>query len=258
MIRLVAVNALYSFKALFRWQTPEAYLIQKMLFPLVQLIFFALIGLYGAAQPLSFYLIGNCIAVSFRPMFAITTAIAEERSGGTLLYLIGTPANRVVLFFGRAVFNVIDGMIDMAVAFVVAIALFGLRLPAESWPGIFLSIFVASLAACGLGFFLGALAYVVLDAAFLGNLLLFVFLLLTGANVPLTEFPPAIRALSEALPITHTIVAARGYAAGAPLVDGLPLLAGDLVIGTVWALGGFALFSWVEYQARSRGTLEGF
>ena len=42
------------------------------------------------------------------------------------------------------------------------------------------------------------------------------------------------------------------------LAAGLPLLAGDVVVATVWGLAGFALFQTLETQARRRGTLEGF
>ncbi|MDE3101080.1 MAG: ABC transporter permease [Chloroflexota bacterium] len=257
MIRLVFVNALYSYKALFNWNTPELYVLQKVMYPLVQLSFFVLIGAFGGAQPVSFYLVGNCMVVAFRPMFAVTRAIAEERSGGTLPYLVATPASRLLLFFGRAVFNVIDGMFDIALAFLFATLVFGLALPPSGWPGMFLAVFTASFAAAGLGFFLGAVAYVVLDAGALGNTMMFALLLLTGANVPLAQLPGAVRALGEALPLTHTIAAARLYAAGADVAAGLPLLGSDLVLGAIWGLGGFALFSYFEVQARRRGTLEG-
>lgn len=256
-MRLLLVNALYSYKALFRWSTPEAYILQKTLFPLIQLSFFVLIGLFGGAQPPAFYLVGNCVAVAFRPMFSIATAIADERAGGTLPYLIASPASRVLLFFGRAMFHVIDGMFDIALAFVFAVLVFRLHLPESAWPGMALAVLTASFSAVGLGFFVGAVAYVVLDAVVLGNVLMFGLLLLTGANIPLAELPPAVRALSEALPLTHAIAAARLYASGAPPSAGLPLLGADIVVGLVWALGGFALFRTLEIQARRHGTLEG-
>lgn len=255
-MRLLLVNALYSYKALFRWQTPEAYLIQKTVFPFVQLAFFTLIGLFGGAQPPAFYLVGNCIAVAFRPMFSIATSIADERAGGTLPYLIASPASRPLLFFGRALFHVIDGIFDIFVAFLLAALVFGLRLPTDGLPGMFLAAFVASLTAIGLGFFIGAVAYVVLDAVFLANVVMFMLLLLTGANVPLGDLPPPVRALGEALPLTHTIAAARLYAAGADPAVGAPLLLSDVLLGGIWAVGGFGLFRVLELQARRRGTLE--
>lgn len=256
-MRIFAVSAYYSYKALFRWIQWQQYLFQKTLFPLVQLSFFALAGVYGGGQPLAFYLVGNAIAVAFRPMFAITQAIEEERNQGTLPYLVAAPVSRTVLFFARAALHAVDGMGDVLLAFGFAVLVFGLDLPPSSWPGLLAVVAVASLTASGLGFFLGAVAYLVLDAAFLGNLVMFLLLLLTGANIPLAELPPFAAAIGEALPLTRSVAAARLYQSGAPLADGLPLLLGDLAVGAAWALAGLALFTWVETQARRRGTLEG-
>jgi ABC-2 type transport system permease protein len=256
-MRLFAVSAYYSYKALFRWLQWQQYLFQKTLFPLVQLSFFALAGVYGGGQPLSFYLVGNAIAVAFRPMFAVTTAIADERSQGTLPYLVASPASRTVLFFARAALHAVDGMGDVLLAFAFAVLVFGLDLPPSSWPGLLAAVAVASVTACGLGFFVGAVAYLVLDALFLANLVMFGLLLLTGANIPLAELPGPVAALGTALPLTRSVAAARLYQSGAPFVDGVPLLLGDLAVGGAWALAGLALFTWVETQARRRGSLEG-
>jgi ABC-2 type transport system permease protein len=256
--RLFAVSSVFAYRALFNWLSPSAYLFQKMGFPLVQLAFFAFIGRFGGAQPLEFYLIGNSIIVGFQAMFGITSAISGERWQGTLPYLVGSPANRPVLFFGRGAVHVLDGVIDLLAAFTFAVVLFGLDLSHATWPGMVLAVAVASLAACSMGLFLGAAAYLVLDAAFLANFALFAIVLLTGANVPLAELPSWAQAISWSMPLTRTVAAARGFAAGGSLVEGLPLLAGDLALALVWGLAGLALFGWVETQARRRGTLEGF
>jgi len=256
--RLFFVGSLFSYRALFHWLNPSAYLFQKMGFPLVQLAFFAFVGRFGGAQPLDFYLLGNAMIVGFQAMFSISSTISDERWQGTLPYLIGSPANRVVLFFGRGSVHALDALVDLAAAFLFAIFLFGLDLSHATWTGMLLAILVASLSSCAFGLFLGAAAYLVLDAAFLGNLALFAIVLLTGANVPLAELPSWAQAISWTLPLTRTVAAARGFAAGGPLLDGLPLLAADLGVGLAWGLAGFALFRWLETQARRRGTLEGF
>jgi ABC-2 type transport system permease protein len=54
------------------------------------------------------------------------------------------------------------------------------------------------------------------------------------------------------------IQAARLLIAGAPLAQAAPLLAGELAVGLAYALAGFAMFSWFEFQARRRGSLEAF
>jgi len=256
-MRLFFVTADYTFRAMFHWLRPVPYVVNRLLFPLVQLVFFALVGQYGGGQSLSFYLVGNAIGVATLSTFGVSQAVADERWQGTLSYLLGSPAPRVPVFFGRAAYHVVDGMLNMAAAFGLAVLVFGLRLPLEGLAGLVLSMLVATLALCGVGLLLGALAYIVLDALLLANWAMFILLLLTGMNVPLSELPGFAAAIGQALPLTRSIAAARLYAAGAPLDAGLGLLAGDLAIGVAYAVAGYFVFGWLELQSRRQGRLEG-
>jgi ABC-2 type transport system permease protein len=257
-LRLFFVSSIFTYRALFTWLNPSAYLFSKIGFPLIQLSFFALVGRYGGAQPVDFYLLGNALLVAYRPMFTIASAIQEERRQGTLPYVVGSSASRVVLFFGRSAGHALDGLWDVVIAFWFAVVLFGLDLSRANWLGIGSAIVVATLGASAIGLLLGAAAYLVLDAAFLANTAMFGLLLLTGANVPLGELPAWLLPLSWALPLTRSVDATRLYATGASLDGGLALLAGDAVIAMVWAVAGLLLFNRIEYEARRRGTLEGF
>jgi ABC-2 type transport system permease protein len=60
------------------------------------------------------------------------------------------------------------------------------------------------------------------------------------------------------MPLTRGIQAARLLVRGALLAEVWPLLVGELTVGLVYALIGFALFSRFETQARRRGSLEAF
>lgn len=257
-LRLLAVSSVFTYRALFMWLNPAAYLFNKTLFPLVQMSFFTLLGQFGGARPLAFYLVGNAVVVAFQPMFTIAGAVSGERRLGTLQYVVGSPANRVVLFFGRGIGQALDGLIDLMLAFWFAALLFGLDLSQANWLGIALAIATACYGASAIGLFLGAAAYLVLDANFLANTAMFAMLLLSGANVPLEELPGWLVPLSSALPLTRSVEAARLFTSGGELATGLGLLGIDAAVGTLWALGGLALFSWIEAQARRRGSLEGF
>ena len=255
-MRVFFASAYYGYKGLFFWETPTIYLTQRLLLPLTGMAFFSLIGKFGGSQPLEFYLIGNAILIASLSGFTIAAVITAERNLGTLIYLIGSPANRVALFFGRAAVHVAESAVFVVVGFGWAILVFGLDLPLSTWPGILLTIAVGTLAVSGLGLLLGAVAYVFLDSGVLGNIMIFVILLVSGANIPLSELPPALAFLGEALPLTRSIEAARALAAGGEITASLPLLLKDLAVGLGYAFVGFFLFSWIEVMARRRGTLE--
>lgn len=256
-LRLFLVSSLFTYRALFHWLNPAAYVLQKTLFPLIQMTFFAIVGTFAAARPLDFYLVGNAILVAYRPMFTIATAVADERRGGTLPYIVASPADRVALFFGRSTFHIFDGLLDVVLAFGYAVVAFGLDLSRANWIGLALAIVAATYGASAIGLLLGSAAYLVLDAAFLANAAMFSLLLLTGANVPLEDLPSWLHPLSAALPVTRSVEAGRLYTAGAELGAGIGLVASDVLVGTIWAGSALLLFRWIESQARRHGTLEG-
>ena len=64
------------------------------------------------------------------------------------------------------------------------------------------------------------------------------------------------QAVSQALPLSRSVAAARMLVEGASILDAAPLLFGDIAIGAVYALVGLFLFHWFETQARRKGTLE--
>ena len=78
--------------------------------------FFSLIGLSGGSQPLEFYLVGNAMVIASLSGFTIAGVITSERNLGTLIYLIGSPANRAALFFGRAAVHVAEAAVFVVVA----------------------------------------------------------------------------------------------------------------------------------------------
>ena len=57
------------------------------------------------------------------------------------------------------------------------------------------------------------------DVFFFANLMIFVFLLFCGVNVPFDSLPEWMQAIGRVLPLTHGIDAARQVAQGASLGD---------------------------------------
>jgi len=259
-LRLFWQGALLSYIALFRWLRPSTYVASKIIMPLAQMFFFVFLGTFATGREnASFYIIGNAIQITAASgIFGVTMSVGSERDTGTLPYIFGTPANRLVTFFGRAFMHVLDGMLGVVIAFFWGVVLLGLDLSHTHLPALMLTILVTTLSTCGFGLLLGCLSLVSVNVMFVNNFVYFALLMFSGANVPVAQLPGWMQAISWALPLTRGIGAARSLIAGAALHDVAPVLWAELGIGLMYGILGYALFAWFELQARRRGTLEVF
>jgi ABC-2 type transport system permease protein len=251
-------GTILSFAALFGWLRPITYLATKIISPLMQMVFFTLLGTYatgtGNAQ---FYVIGNAVQIAaLSGIYGVTMSVGGERWAGTLIYLFGTPANRMMMFFGRAFMHIIDGAFGVVIAFTWGVLLLGLNLSQTNLPALGLTIIVATLSTCGLGLLMGCLSLITANVGFVNNTVYFLLLIFSGANVDINILPVWMQTISNVLPLTRGIASARALIAGGSLRDVLPLLALELGIGLVYGLFGYFLFKWVEISAKQRGTLE--
>lgn len=258
-LRIFTSGAWYAHVALFQWVNPSNYLISKVLAPLFLMIFLVFLGISATGRDSAgFYIVGNAMQfTAINGIFGVTMAVGRERSGGTLIYLIGSPANRLAVFLGRAFFNVLDGFLGVVMGFGWGLLL-GLDLEAAELPGLALAILITTASTCGMGLMLGSLSLAVLNVMFINNAVFFLLLIFSGANLPLDRMPAWMRTISSYVPLTRGIQSARLLVTGAPLDEVWPLLAGELVVGLAYATVGYAFFRWFEFYSRRRGTLEAF
>ncbi|MFQ5575490.1 MAG: ABC transporter permease [Anaerolineae bacterium] len=259
-IRIFVGGAWLSYVALFHWTRPANYMASKIIMPLSQILFFTYLGMTATGRDsATFYIVGNALQIAAtNGIYGVTMTVGNERNGGTLIYLIGSPSNRLVIFLGRALFNILDGMLAVVLGFVWGVVLLGLDLSAANLPGLALTILIATASTCGMGLLMGSISLVALNVMFVNNTVYFLLLLLSGANLPLDRLPVWVQTISGGLPLTRGIQSARLLVSGASLAEVWPLLAGELAVGLAYALFGFGFFSWFEAQARRRGTLEAF
>ena len=257
-LRLFWQGTLLSYVALFSWLRPITYAASKIVSPLMQIFFFTFLGTFATGKSNAhFYVIGNAVQVAaVSGIYGVTLSVGGERWSGTLVYLFGTPANRMALFFGRAFMHIIDGSIGVVLAFVWGVTLLGLDLSHTSLPSLALTIFVTTLSTCGLGLLMGCLSLLTANVMFVNNAVYFLLLIFSGANLEISALPGWMQFISSILPLTRGIASARALIAGAGFQDVLPLLVQELGIGLAYGLLGYFLFKWVEISAKRRGTLE--
>ena len=244
--------------ALFGWLRPVTYVASKIISPLMQMFFFTFLGTYATgSENAHFYVIGNAVQIAaLSGIYGVTMSIGGERWSGTLAYLFGTPANRMMMFFGRAFMHIIDGAIGVVIAFTWGVLLLGLDLSHTNLPALGLTIIVTTISTCGLGLLMGCLSLLTANVGFVNNTVYFLLLIFSGANVDINILPGWMQAISTVLPLTRGIASARALIAGAGILDVLPLLLQELGIGLAYGLIGYFLFKWVEVSAKRRGTLE--
>jgi ABC-2 type transport system permease protein len=259
-VRLFIDGALLSYIALFRWLQPHTYLASKIVMPLTQILFFTLMGIFASGPGNSaFYAVGNAIHMaSINGIYGVTMSIGGDRWSGALPYIFGTPANRLVLFSGRAFFHVLDGMLGVFMGLTWGVLLFGLDLSHTDLGALALAVLVTTFSTSGLGLLLGCVSLVSVETMFINNTAYFLLLAFSGANIPLADMPGWMQSVAWSLPLTRGIAAARALIAGSSLAEVAPLLMGEVLLGLLYIILGYSLFRWFELQAKRRGTLEAF
>jgi ABC-2 type transport system permease protein len=257
-LRLFWQGIILSYIALFHWLQPTVYLASKIVMPLAQILFFTLLGTFATGRDTaSYYVIGNAMQITaISGIYGVTMSIGGDRWAGTLPYLFGTPANRLVMFTGRAFLHIFDGMLGVVIGLLWGVLLLGLNFSHTSLPALALTILVATFSTAGMGLLLGCLSLMTVNVMFINNTVYFLLLIFSGANIPVAALPSWMQAISLMLPLTRGIAAARAIYAGASLAQVAPLLWGEALIGVIYASLGYLLFRWFENQARRRGTLE--
>jgi len=80
--------------------------------------------------------------------------------------------------------------------------------------------------------------------------------ILIGVNIPVEKLPGFLQPLSGYLPMTRGIMATRLVLGGAGWSEVNALLAGELLVASVYIVFGYTLFRLVERASMSTGSLD--
>lgn len=256
-LRVFFVGGLTSYRALFNWLSPWILIPSFLIAPLFQILLFAYVGRAAGLESDQFYVIGNSIQYAAIPcLFAMGNTIGGERWQQTLPLILGTPAPRIPLFVGRALPVVANGFVVAAFALVVGSIILGVRVPVGAVAPIALATAVSALSCTGLGLVNAAFGLRLREVAVLSNVIFGILLVFCGVNVAVADLPGWMQPISEALPLTHGIEAARRLAEGATLGGVAGLLGAELAVGAAYMALGYALLRFFETMSRRHATLE--
>lgn len=246
-------------KGLIIWDSWELVLMQIAVLPLTQMGFFAYLSVYlkYPASVTQFIVIGNALqAMSYAAVFAVANITSQDKWQGTLQSMILTPANRMALYVGRAIFQVILSTLIAAMGLVYAGGLFGVSFANADLPGIAIMVVLTAAAMISFGLLISAVGLFMRTALIVANIFLFITLLLSGVNFPVTELPGWAQPISYTIPMTWGIDGLRQAIAGASIPQLLPLIGWESLDAFGVLLVGYFVFIGFEELARRSGRLE--
>lgn len=256
-VRIFFVGGLISFRALFSFLRPEVYIPSMLVAPLFQILLFVYIGRSAGLESDEFFVIGNAVQYAAVPcLFAMTFTIGGERFQHTLGYILSSPAPRLPLFLGRALPVVVNGFFVAAFSLAVGGLIVGIQVPASSVAPLALATAICAFSCTGLGLTGAGIGLLLREQAVLANIMFGVLLIFTGANVPVDALPGWMHPISNALPFTHGIDAARQVADGASLSDVSGLLATEVALGLVYGAVGYVFIRNTERLSLRYATLD--
>ena len=246
-----------SYTALFNWARPSIYIPTLLGAPTFQILFFAALGSYATGMDPEFFAIGNAVQVcSMAGIYGMTMAVANERWFGTLPALMASPANRAALFGGRFIPFIVNGFLVSAYGFALCWIVLGVRFDAATLGVMVVAMIVTAFSCSAIGAVQGGVSLRMQDGLFGANLLVFLFLLFCGVNIPLEALPPWMQAVSQVLPFTHGLEAVRQAIDGATLAEVGNLIVIEFLIGVAYAIAAFFLFRWLERGSYRNATLD--
>lgn len=256
-IRLYLASAWYSYRAVYAWQSFGPYVSVKIAFPIAQMLLFYFMGrLAGLTDPL-YIVIGNILLLpSTNGVSGVSQTISHERDFKTLPYLIASPAPRGPLFLGRSLVHIIDGLLSTIMALVLGVLLFHIDLTHSNLGLTVLCILLLSVTSCGMGLILGSLSLRTREAWTITTMVVIAFYIFSGVNFPVDVLPKSLQVISYSLPLTRGIQAARLALNGADWLRIQSLFYGELLIGIVYIVAGYFLFTWFEKSSLVDGQIE--
>ena len=256
-VRIFFIGGYLAYRALFNWIHWTMYVPTMLGGPIFQILFFAYVGRYAGLRSDEFFVIGNAVQYAAIPcLFAMTFTIGGERFQHTLGYILVSPAPRLPLFLGRALPVVANGFFVAAFSLVVGGLIVGIHVPASSYAPLALATLICAFSCTGLGLTGAGIGLLMREQAVLANIMFGVLLIFTGANVPVDQLPGWMQSISNVLPFTHGIEAAREVADGASLADVSDLLAIEVGLGLAYGAFGYLFIRNAERLSLRHATLD--
>lgn len=252
------LQAYLSYRGLFHWLTPFPYFSNIVLAPFLTLFNFILIGRFASFGDIDYFGIGMVVyAIVWIYVGGVTQSFSNDRSGGTLHLLFGSPASRASAYFARGVGHFYNGPLTAISTTLLAVLVIDLSVGDLNYLTYIVAVVVVSIGILMVSLLLGNFAALYQDWFLFSSIGYGSLLGLTGVIVPVDRLPRALEIIANGLPITHGLKALRGAFAGESVASVSSDLLLELAVAAAYAAVGLAVFILIDRAARQRGILAG-
>ncbi|MCI4351296.1 MAG: ABC transporter permease [Thermoplasmata archaeon] len=253
--RTLWVNAIFAPRTSLGFMRLDFVLGTVFIIPFTQMLFFAYVAnlANNVANSVAYVAVGNAVAtVTYSSIFSVCQTTDSEKNNGTMEHLLVSPTSRFALYFGRGLIPILVSLATVAVGLTYAVYVFGAPFAPGAAGPVAISVVLAAFSMVGFGLLLGGVALYLRTSIILGNIFLFLGLLVSGTNFPVANLPLPLQFLGYGLPLTYAVSAVRASLAGAPLST-LGLLWGELALAGLVSYA-IAILLWKVFERRALAT----
>lgn len=187
----------------------------------------------------------------------LSSSIINEALTGTYEQLSINPVGSTWILFSRSITRILDSLILVVFNLVLITSTTGIRLDIKVGPTL-LILLLSILGLYGFGFILASLALIFKRIGPIAQVLQYAFLFLTGAIIPLENFPEIIKVISSSLPLTSGIKAMQllindQYPLSQVLRE--PVFSNLLINSSIYVFAGILILFIADIIARKKGLL---
>ena len=255
--RVLWTNARFAPRTTLGFMRVDFVLGEVFVLSLTQMAFFAFVATLAGnpASSVSYVVVGNAVSsVTYSSIFSVCQTTDSEKQQGTLEPLLATPVSRFPLYVGRGIVPVLISLSNVAVGLAYAVFLYHVPVASGALLPLAVSVFLTAFAMVGFGLFLGGIALFLRTSIILGHIILFLGLVVSGVNFPVSQLPVPLQWVGYGFPLTWGVAAVRASLAGASWVALAPdfgylLLSG--ILSYALAMGFFGVFERLAFRTGS-------
>ena len=155
------------------------------------------------------------VLIALNAVLSLVTVIAIYREGGILKRLRATPLRPHTILTAHVLVKLIFTGVTLALLAAAGRRFYPVALDVP-WVSFTAALLISTISILSIGFLVASLVPTARFAQPVGSLLFYPMLAVSGLFVPIASLPPAVHAVSHALPLTYAVSLLRGIWLGDP------------------------------------------